>query len=377
MMHVLITLGTRPEAIKLAPVVVALRDRPDLFRVEVCATAQHREMLAQMLALFRIKPDYDLDVMAERQTPSQVAARILERFDAVLAQSNPDWVLVQGDTTTVMAASIACYHRQVHVGHVEAGLRTGDKWQPFPEEINRRITDTLGDLHFAPTVTARDNLLREGVPAASIIITGNTVIDALLHITSLPHHFNSEPLASIVSGDQKVVLVTAHRRENFGQPLRGICAALRAIAKHYDGAVEIVYPVHPNPVVRDLVYQELENEPHVTLTDPLDYADLVHLIQRSYLVLTDSGGIQEEAPTLGKPVLILRAVTERPEGVAAGAARLVGTDCQRIVEATVQLLDDATAYQAMAHKTDLYGDGQASQRILRALADWDAVQADA
>lgn len=385
MLRILSIFGTRPEAIKLAPVVRELERHPDQVLSRVCATAQHRQMLDQVLELFGIVPDIDLDLMRPDQTPSQVAAAALERLDAVLQEERPDWVLVQGDTTTVMAASIAAYHRRARIGHVEAGLRTHDKWQPFPEEMNRRIADHLADLLFAPTARARQNLLDEGLPPERILVTGNTVIDALLSVAAQPwapppghllHGFlpstcrlqagTPPPSApSCEPANMRIILVTAHRRESFGRPLREICAALRTLARR--GDVQIVYPVHRNPHVWDVVHAELEGEPGITLLPPVDYRALVYLMQRCTLVLTDSGGIQEEAPALGKPVLVLREVTERPEGVAAGTARVVGTDPTRIVAQAGRLLDDPAAYAAMAQAANPYGDGHAAERIVGAL----------
>ncbi len=373
MLRALTIFGTRPEAIKLAPVVRELRRHRDRFVSRVCVTAQHRQMLDQVLDLFGIVPDLDLDLMQPDQSPSQVAAAVLERLDGLLQEEEPDWVLVQGDTTTVMAASIAAYHRRIRIGHVEAGLRTGDKWQPFPEEMNRKIADHLSDLLFAPTPRARDNLLAEGLPAERILVTGNTVIDALLWVAAQPFDpaalnfrtFERSNVQTFPSSNVRTLLVTAHRRESFGRPLRAICAALRALARR--GDVQIVYPVHRNPNVWDVVHDELDGEPGVTLLPPVDYRALVYLMQHCALVLTDSGGIQEEAPALGKPVLVLREVTERPEGVEAGTARVVGTDPERIVAEAGRLLDDPAAYAAMAQAVNPYGDGHAAERIVTTL----------
>jgi len=366
MIKVLSVFGTRPEAIKMAPVVRELEKHTDRIISKVCVTAQHRQMLDQVLDLFQIVPDYDLDIMQENQTLSQVTAVVFERLDPIIAAEEPDWVLVQGDTTTVMAASLVSFYHQVRVGHVEAGLRTGDKWQPFPEEINRRVAGVVADLHFAPTAWARDNLLREGVHADKIHVTGNPVIDALLMVADMPYDVRQGPLADI-PWDKRVILVTAHRRENFGKPLESICAALREIAHRYSGDVHIVYPVHPNPNVQNTVYRLLDGVPNITLLPPLDYLPLVHLMERAYLVLTDSGGIQEEAPGLGKPVLVLREVTERPEAVEAGTVRVVGTDREQIVAEVMRLLDDYGAYEQMANAVNPYGDGHAAQQIAGAL----------
>ena len=365
-MKILTVVGTRPEAIKMAPVVKELGKYPDELQSVVCATAQHREMLDQVLGVFDIRPDYDLNVMLPGQTLSQVTANILTRLDQVVAQERPDWVLVQGDTTTVMVASLVAYYHHVRVGHVEAGLRTNDKWQPYPEEINRRLTDVLADLYFAPTERNRQNLLREGVPPEAIVVTGNTVIDALLMtVRRLKQEKDRSP--KWVRNDQRLILVTAHRRENFGQPLIRICRALAEIAALYPSDVQLVYPVHPNPNVLGPVHEKLGNIPNITLTEPLDYYDFVRLMSEAYLILTDSGGLQEEAPSLSVPVLVLREVTERPEGVAAGVVKLVGTDDRAIVTQVTTLLEQDQVYRQMARGANPYGDGRASQRIVDAL----------
>ncbi|MGQ9682100.1 MAG: non-hydrolyzing UDP-N-acetylglucosamine 2-epimerase [Anaerolineae bacterium] len=379
-MRVLTVMGTRPEAIKLAPVVRELKRRAaasEDVAVRVCATGQHREMLDGVLRLFAIAPDYDLDVMRKNQTPSQVAAAVLAGLEPVLAQERPDWVLVQGDTTTAAAAALGAYYARCRVGHVEAGLRTGDKWQPFPEEVNRRVAGVVADLHFAPTERARQNLLREGVPDEHILVTGNTVIDALHWVAAQPFDLDSLGIAGLERPDTRLILVTAHRRENWGEPLENICLALRDVAGRYDGQVHIVYPVHRNPNVWEPVHGLLSDVPGITLLPPLDYLPLVHLMKRACLVLTDSGGIQEEAPGLGVPVLVLRDVTERPEAVEAGTVRLVGTDGAGIVAEAVRLLDDDAAYRQMARAVNPYGDGQAAVRVARALlGEADGLRAD-
>lgn len=367
MIKVLSIFGTRPEAIKMAPVVLELEKDPDRFQSVVCVTAQHREMLDQVLNLFQIKPDHDLDLMREGQALSDLTARVFTALDPVLERERPDWVLVQGDTTTVMAAGLAAFYHRVKVGHVEAGLRTGDKWQPFPEEINRKIAGVVADLHFAPTETARENLLAEGVDPQSIHVTGNTVIDALLMAAEMPFDLDQSPLAGI-PWKKKIILVTAHRRENFGRPFEEICSALKAIAAKYRDEVHLVYPVHPNPNVVQVVYPALEDVPNISLLEPLDYLPLVQLMKRSYLVVTDSGGIQEEAPGLGKPVLVLREKTERPEAVKVGSVKLVGTSHADIVAMVTRLLTDEGAYQRMAQVNNPYGDGMAAQRIVAALS---------
>ncbi|MEY4166467.1 MAG: UDP-N-acetylglucosamine 2-epimerase [Acidobacteriota bacterium] len=349
----------------MAPIVRMLAQRSPQVESVVCVTAQHREMLDQVLGLFDIVPDYDLDLMRPNQSLAALTGLALERLDKVIGEVKPDWVLTQGDTTTAMVASLAAFYHRVKVGHVEAGLRTWDKYQPFPEEVNRRIADTVADLHFAPTDQSRDNLLREGIPSASIIVTGNTVIDALLDVAARPYDWNSGPLAAVPRG-KRIVLVTAHRRENFGAPLRAICAALRDVAS-FSPDLQIVYPVHLNPNVREVVHLELGSLPNVSLLPPLDYLPLVHLMKAAELILTDSGGIQEEAPGLGKPVLVLREVTERPEGVAAGTVRLVGTGRQQIRDETWRLLNDPAAYRSMANAVNPYGDGEASRRIIESI----------
>lgn len=367
-MKVLSVFGTRPEAIKMAPVVKALNQHPEQITSVVCVTAQHRQMLDQVLSLFGIKPDYDLNLMRPNQTLAQLTATALTELDVVLREEKPDWVLTQGDTTTAMVGALAGFYHQaagVKVGHVEAGLRTWDRFQPFPEEINRKIADAVCDLHFAPTTASRDNLLREGVNDASIVVTGNTVIDALLDVAGREYGWDSSELAA-VPRDKRLILVTAHRRENFGPPLQGICAALKEIAANFDD-VHLVYPVHLNPNVQQVVQAELRGVPNITLLEPLDYLPLVQLMKASYLVLTDSGGLQEEAPGLGKPVLVLRDVTERPEGLEAGTVKLVGTDKGRIVREAARLLEDNLEYERMARAVNPYGDGHASERIVECL----------
>jgi UDP-N-acetylglucosamine 2-epimerase (non-hydrolysing) len=367
LLRVLVVMGTRPEAIKLAPVVRALQRHPGRVVARVCATAQHRHMLDQVLQLFGIQPDSDLDIMQADQTPSRVAAAVLTGMEAVLARERPDWLLVQGDTTTVMAAAIAAHHARVRVGHVEAGLRSGDKANPFPEEANRIIADHLSDLCFAPTERARQNLLREGIPPQAIVVTGNTVVDALLEVAAQPWQpAPDSPLAQLPANG-RLILVTAHRRESFGAPLRQICRALRTLAAR--GDVTIAYPVHLNPNVHDVVWQELGGVSGITLLPPLDYRSLIYLMRRSYLILTDSGGIQEEAPSFGVPVLVLRRVTERPEAVEAGVARLVGSETDAIVAETTRLLDDPAAYARMQRAVNPYGDGHAAERIVAALLE--------
>ncbi len=368
MLTILSVFGTRPEAIKMAPVVLELKRHPDDIRSLICVTAQHREMLDQMLDLFGIVPDFDLDLMQDRQSLTQLTARVLTALDAVLANVQPDWVLVQGDTTTVMAVSLAAFYHGIKVGHIEAGLRTHDRKSPYPEEINRRLTSVLADLHFAPTEAARQALLREGVPEVAIRVTGNTVIDALLWVRERmrgkpPELANG--LKKAISG-KKVLLVTAHRRESFDRGLEEICWALREIVSRNQD-VCIVYPVHLNPRVRNPVFRILRDQDRIYLTDPLSYAPFVWLMDQSYLILTDSGGIQEEAPSLGKPVLVMREKTERPEGILAGNAILVGTNRRRIVLETNRMLSVSSYYRQMALANNPYGDGCAAKRIVEEL----------
>ncbi len=362
-MKILSIFGTRPEAIKLAPVLTELNKHQ--VHSLVCVTAQHREMLDQVLALFAIRPAYDLAIMQPNQSLAELTARALTKLDEVLHQEKPDWVLVQGDTTTAMVGALAAFYHQIKVGHVEAGLRSFDKYQPFPEEINRKIASSISELHFAPTEVSRQNLLREGVPAANIVVTGNTVIDALLQVAEKPYDWDTSPLAAIPR-DKRIILVTAHRRENFGAPLQNICTALRTIAERCTD-VHLVYPVHLNPNVQSVVRKSLTDLTNVTLLEPLEYLPLVQLMKESYLVVTDSGGIQEEAPGLGKPVLVLREVTERPEGVAAGTVKLVGTHADTIVREMELLLTNRAEYDRMSRAVNPYGDGQASERIVTKL----------
>lgn len=353
--------GTRPDAVKMAPVVKLLQEDPD-FRPILVATAQHREMLDQVLRLFDLRPDVDLDVMRPRQTLTEVTSRTLEGLDRVLSHTRPALVLVQGDAAPCFCGALAAYYHRIPVGHVEAGLRTRDKYRPFPEELYRRMTAALADLHFAPTPWARDNLLREGFDPASVFVTGNTVIDALQAVAP---HVRPDGLPEL-DPNRRLVLVTAHRRENWGEPLRRVCEAVRELVGRFPD-VEVVFSVHRNPAVREVVLPALQGLPRVHLVDPPDYGPFVYLQRRAYLILTDSGGVQEEAPGLGTPVLVLRETTERPEGVAAGVVRLVGTDRERVVAEAARLLEDPQARQAMATATNPYGDGRAAQRIVQIL----------
>lgn len=364
-LRVLSIFGTRPEAVKMAPVVQELKNHKNIESI-VCVTAQHREMLDQVLNLFAIRVDYDLDLMQHDQTLAALTASVFTGLDPVLRESRADWILVQGDTTTVMAASLLAYYHRINVGHVEAGLRTSDKWQPFPEEINRRVASTVADLHFAPTEWASDNLLSEGVPREQIVITGNPVIDALQQVIEQPYDLASGPLQGIPD-NKRIILVTAHRRENFGEPMRRIFSALRNIAQSYAHDVVLIYPVHLNPNVHGLAHEILGDVENIRLLDPLNYLPMVHLMARAHIVLTDSGGLQEEAPALGTPVLVLRDVTERPEAIEAGTARLVGTDFDRIIEQTRLLLEDSEEYATMAKAINPFGDGHAATRIVDAV----------
>ncbi len=370
-LRVMTVLGTRPEAIKLAPVIRQLEADE---RVEsiVVATAQHRKMLDQVLRLFNIHPQRDLNLMREDQSLANLTAAIFTSLDPLLAEYHPDWLLAQGDTTTVMASALAAFYRQVKFGHVEAGLRTGDKRQPFPEEINRRVASVVADLHFAPTQWAKENLLREGIPENLIRVTGNTIIDALNQIRALPMPPEIEKLLTekkILSGEREMIVITAHRRESFGAPIREICAALKAIAGQFSDRVELVYPVHLNPNIQQPVHELLDGLSNITLLPPLEYLPTIHLLMRAKLILTDSGGIQEEATGLGIPCLVLREMTERPEGVQAGVLKLVGTSQEKIIAAASQLLQDEQTYAKMAHAANPYGDGHAAERIVSALLE--------
>jgi UDP-N-acetylglucosamine 2-epimerase len=374
LLTILSVFGTRPEAIKMAPVIRELARHPGEIRSVICSVGQHREMLNQVLPLFGIRLDHDLDVMQPDQSLSQLTAALFTGLDRVVVEEQPDWVLAQGDTTSVFVASMVAYYRRVRFGHVEAGLRTGDKHRPFPEEINRRIADLVSDLHFAPTERARQALLREGCREADVHVTGNTVVDALNDVVARPYDWESGPLAAIPR-KEKLVLITAHRRESFGDPFRELCLAIRDLSRRFqDEDVQFVYPVHLNPNVRKPVNDILSGLGNVSLVEPLDYLSLVQLLKRSTVILTDSGGIQEEGVGLRVPVLVMRDTTERPEGVEAGAARLVGTRRERIFAETEALLKDSSARRAMAVATNPYGDGQAGARIVSLLLDRSASQ---
>jgi len=357
--------GTRPEAIKMAPVVMELMRHSDEIETKTLVTAQHREMLDQVLHLFHIEPDYDLNIMAAGQTLFDITTRAMMGINDVFQKDRPDLVLVHGDTTTTFAGALAAYYHQIPVGHVEAGLRTHDIYSPFPEEMNRRLTGGIATLHFAPTATAHDNLTAEGTPERRIFVTGNTVIDALHH-TVRPDYVLPAELAQVDFANNRVLLVTTHRRENLGEPMRHVYRAIHDIVDGMED-VEVIFPVHRNPKVREIVQEELGHLPRVHLIDPLDYEPFANLMARVDIVLTDSGGIQEEAPALGKPVLVLRDTTERPEAVTAGTVRLVGTAQERVYEETMRLLTDTTVYAAMAEAVNPYGDGRAAQRIIEAI----------
>jgi UDP-N-acetylglucosamine 2-epimerase (non-hydrolysing) len=368
MLKTLTVLGTRPEAVKLAPVILELQKFPDEIQSRVCVTAQHREMLDQVLHLFGVVPDVDLNLMQPGQTLAGLTSRVITHVDNVLQQEKPDIVLVQGDTTTVMAVALVAFYHRVLVGHVEAGLRSQNRYSPYPEEINRRLAGVLSNYHFAPTETARQALLRENVPDSQIFVTGNTVIDALHMIVKRPQ---PPTVASLLQraginnpGKRRLILVTAHRRENFGTRLEDICLGLKTLIERNPDIV-IIYPVHLNPHVQEPVYRLLGNMDRILLIAPVEYDVMAHLMHAAHLVLTDSGGIQEEAPSLGKPVLVMRTETERPEAVEAGTAKLVGPYAQQIVEETERLLKDQNAYQQMAQAVSPYGDGRSAQRIVQ------------
>lgn len=363
---VMTVFGTRPEAIKMAPIVLELQKHPDTIVPVVAVTAQHREMLDQVLSLFHIKPDHDLNIMAAGQTLFDITTRAMMGLDKVLTEEKPDIVLVHGDTTTTFAGALAAYYHQTAVGHVEAGLRTHNKYSPFPEEMNRRLTGCIADLNFAPTSTSEANLLAENVPPESIFVTGNTVIDALHHTVRDDFDFQENSLKDVDFANKRIILVTTHRRENLGEPMRHVYKALKQLTEEFDD-VEVVFPVHKNPKVREVVNEELGGLAKVHLIDPLDYEPFANLMHRAYLILTDSGGVQEEAPALGKPVLVLRDTTERPEAVDAGTVKLIGTDRERVYEEAKKLLTDKAEYSRMAESVNPYGDGKAAARIIQAI----------
>ena len=360
---VLSVFGTRPEAIKMAPLVKELERRENIKSV-VCVTAQHREMLDQVLETFQIKPDYDLNIMQPGQTLETITTKILENMGAVIADAKPDIILVHGDTTTTFASALAAFYRQVAIGHVEAGLRTYDKYSPYPEEMNRQMVDCMTDMYFAPTQFSRENLLKENVAPEKIWVTGNTAIDAMA--TTVEENYYHEVFDWV--GDNRMILLTAHRRENLGEPMKNIFRGIKRVLDQIPD-IKVVYPIHKNPVVRAAADEIFSGSDRVKLIEPLEVFDFHNFQNKSYLILTDSGGIQEEAPSLGKPVLVLRNTTERPEGIAAGTLKLVGTDADKVYEETVKLLTDRSAYEAMSRVSNPYGDGQASRRIVDAIIE--------
>ena len=356
--------GTLPEAIKMCPLVLEMQKYPDFIEPIVAVTAQHREMLDQVLQLFAIKPDYDLNIMTAGQTLYDVTGRALAGLKDVLAEAQPDMVLVHGDTTTTFVGALASFYAQIPVGHVEAGLRTGNKFSPYPEEMNRKLTGAIADIHFAPTSTSKNNLLKENIDPAAIVVTGNTVIDALQTTVKADYRFTDSGLQKALAGGKRLILVTTHRRENLGEPMRHVYQALRKVLENHPD-VEAIFPVHKNPKVREIVDEELGKLAQVHLIEPLDYEPFANLMAKVDIVLTDSGGIQEEAPALGKPVLVLRDTTERPEAVDAGTVKLVGTAYDDVLRETSLLLDDSKYYQSMAEAANPYGDGRACERIIR------------
>lgn len=364
-MKVMSVFGTRPEAIKMAPLVKKLNADPDIESV-LCVTAQHREMLDQVLELFELKPDYDLNIMKPNQTLAMITANVLTGMEDVLVKERPDIVLVHGDTSTTFSAALAAFYQKISVGHVEAGLRTYDMYSPFPEEVNRVLTGHMASIHFAPTERNRSNLMKEGIPEDRIAITGNTVVDALLEVAGKPYEFEDETLKNIDFENKRVIAVTCHRRENLGEYMVHIFSAIREIAEEFDD-VEVVYPVHLNPKVRATANEILSGCENVHLIDPLSYQPFVNLMAKSYFIITDSGGMQEEAPSLGKPVLVVRRETERPEALAAGTVKLAGVEQATIAAMARELLTDKSAYDAMAHAENPYGDGHACEKIIEAL----------
>lgn len=367
-MKIMTVFGTRPEAIKMAPLVKKLQADPDIESV-LCVTAQHREMLDQVLSLFELTPDYDLNIMRPNQTISMITANVLIGMEDVLKKERPDMILVHGDTSTTFVTALAAFYQQIRVGHVEAGLRTHDKYSPFPEEMNRRLTGNLADLHFAPTEKNITNLMEEGIDPIQMVITGNTVIDALLEVADKPYEFEDETLKKLDFENKRVITVTCHRRENLGENMEHIFSAIRDIAAEFDD-VEIVYPVHMNPKVREIAKAVLGDSPNVHLINPLQYQPFVNLMAKSYFLITDSGGMQEEAPSLGKPVLVVRKETERPEAIEAGTVKLAGVERDTIYAMAKELLVDQDVYNKMAHAENPYGDGTASDKIIEALKSY-------
>jgi UDP-N-acetylglucosamine 2-epimerase (non-hydrolysing) len=364
-----VVFGTRPDTIKMAPIILELQKYPEQFDVLTIATAQHRQMLDQVLKVFNIKSLYDLDIMEPKQTLASLTARIITGLDKIFADEKPDMVLVQGDTSTTCIGSLAAFYHRIPVGHIEAGLRTNDKANPFPEEINRRITSCIADLHFAPTRKARQSLLKENISPSSVFITGNTVIDALKYSVRSDYEFSLPVLDRIVSDGRKIVLITMHRRENWGKPMAGACTAIKRLALKYPDLI-FVFPVHLNPVVREVVYPILQDLRNVILTEPLDYRDFVNIMSKSYLLFTDSGGVQEEGPHFGIPILVLRSVTERPEAVEFGTVKLVGLNEENIFHTAVHLMENKAEYNKMANAVNPYGDGLSSERTIRIIRNY-------
>ncbi|WP_049481601.1 non-hydrolyzing UDP-N-acetylglucosamine 2-epimerase [Streptococcus constellatus] len=363
---VMVVFGTRPEAIKMAPLILQLKKQLEKFETMTVVTAQHRQMLDQVLQTFNIEPDIDLDIMGKSQTLTDITVKILNQLDKLLKEVKPDIILVHGDTTTTFATSLAAFYNQVRIGHVEAGLRTWEKYSPFPEEMNRQMTDAVTDLYFAPTMQSKENLIKENHDEKTIFVTGNTAIDALkLTVQENYHHDVLEPIPS----NHRLILVTMHRRENQGEPMRRVFRTLRQVVEAHDD-VEVIYPVHLSPAVQEAAKEILSNHPQIHLIEPLDVVDFHNIAARSYFIMSDSGGVQEEAPSLGKPVLVLRDTTERPEGVTAGTLKLVGTESENIREAMETLLTDETVYHQMSQASNPYGDGRTSERIVEAIAHY-------
>lgn len=363
--RIMFILGTRPEAIKLAPVILEIEKYPDIFHGILVSTGQHREMLNQVLKIFSLRPDYNLRIMEEEQTISSIVIKCLKELENVILRENPDFILVQGDTSTAFAAALSSFYHQVPLGHVEAGLRTFDKWKPFPEEINRKLISSLADFHFAPTKKAVENLLKEGMDKKDIFLTGNTVIDAAKSIAK--NDFDFSKIGIEINDNKKLVLVTIHRRESFGSPMKSICSAISEIARIFKDELQIVFPVHKNPIVRKQVFEILNDFDNIDLIEPLDYEPFINLMKRSHIILTDSGGIQEEAPTFGVPVLVAREKTERPEALEAKVVKLVGTNKDIIISEMNLLLKDEISYKNMAREVSPYGDGKASERIVQVI----------
>lgn len=366
-MNILIIIGTRPEAIKLAPIVTELQTYNKDIKVSVCITAQHRELLDDVLENFKIIPDFDLDIMSTNQTLESITSNVLNGITKILKEQSYDWVIVQGDTTTALSSALAAFYQKVKVGHVEAGLRTYNKTEPFPEEINRQLISKLSDLHFAPTEESKSNLILENIDANDIVVTGNTVIDALSIAMKQPLTNFLQNILPLIGAGKKIITITAHRRENFGEPLENICAAIIKLASIYKDQYHFVYPVHPNPNVKTVVFDKLSGIENITLTEPLNYFDFIQLLKQSILVITDSGGLQEEAPSFGIPVMILRNKTERNEGIKSGAGLIIGTNASTIIQSVSQLLDDPTEYKSHSTYNNPYGDGKATSRIIGSL----------